>query len=463
MTRGIFRFSLLLSAVIGCILFIQWKGYSLEKDKDAAKLEQTVIVRHGYNEFSIKQVIKNLPEGQYQMRFPENAKEIDCFFGEDKACKWVSEQKNKLKGNGEPVTFTYKLKAPSSPSEFWLENWGAIIEGVPFSFTRVQLTELSWRKGSWAAGDDLAGKQKMDAIDYYVFEKDGGLPALYWQSKDLLSTEMNHHLTIYSEGDPSLDSLVLQKIVPNEKMSVIISSYAKEVTEKENFLFIPIQTKDTDERLTRLLLNKKINYKEGEEWYIDLIASLMMGTPVQNNKVEKIRKTISSILTKDQLERWLESVLSVETELSSVKMDELLESTANIKTDFFQRNAKISQSFHPFYFMDTREVYVNEHKVDDVKIMLQNDRTYISFVPLMKRLGYHIDSSSQAGEMVINKDGDTYHFFFSKKLFHLNGEQFGFRNNPFFVNQKEVYLDIAAITSLFHLNIVESTHEIQIK
>ncbi|RST75381.1 hypothetical protein D4T97_009050 [Siminovitchia acidinfaciens] len=463
MTRRIFHFSLLMAAVIGSILFIQWKGYSVEKDKAVANLEQTVVVRHGADEFSIKQVINNLPEGQYQIRFPEKASDTNCLSAENKACKWVSGKGNKLKGNGMPVTFTYKLKAPTNPSEYWLENWGANIEGVSYSFTRVQLTELSWRKGSWAASDELAGKQKMDAIDYYVFEKEGGLPALYWNSKDLLPKEMNHHLTIYTEGNLPLNQAVFQKLVPNEKISVIISSIAEEVTEKGGLLFVPAQTEDANEQLARLLLKKKITLKKEEEWYIDLIASLMTGKVVDNKKVEKMRKTITSILTEDQLERWLESILSVETGLSSSKMDELLESTANIKTDFFQKNAEVSQPYQPFYFMDTRELYVNGHKAGDMKILIQNDRTYISFIPLIKRLGFHIESSSKKGEIVINKRGDRYNFFFSKKIFDLNGEQLGFRKNPFFVDQKEVYIDTAALSTLFGVNMVENTNEINIK
>ncbi|GIN19055.1 hypothetical protein J1TS3_01890 [Siminovitchia fordii] len=462
LTKRVIRFSLFLAAVVGGILIIQWKGYSSSKDAALLNIDQTLSLHHTHDEFVVKQVIDNLPEGKYNVRFPAKAKDIDCQSGEEKTCKWVNERNSKIKINEEPLTFTYKLKAPKKVSGFLLEDWGVRIEEVPSMTTRIQLTEQNWRNGSWAAGAELAGKEKMEAIDYYVFESLGTPPPLYWQEKALVPTEINQHLTFYSGRKPALNTSILKKIVPEEKLFVIMSSHAKTMKETENLIIIPENI--TEEKLARLLLKRKLSLKGENEWLPDLIASAMSNTPAQNSKVEKMRQTLFSVLTEDQMERWTSSVLSAGPEtISSEMLDELLEETAGIRTDFFQSNANMSIAFQPFYFLDKREVYLEGHKADDIKVLFQNDRTFISFIPLVKKLGFRVQGTSNSEEMIIEKAGDKFHFIYSQKLFAKNEQQFGFQKNPFFIDRKDVYLDTAALAELFGLEVKENSHEIKIQ
>ncbi|WP_144460691.1 hypothetical protein [Siminovitchia fortis] len=464
LTKRVIRFSLILASVVGCILIIQWKGYTSVKDAATLNIEQTFSVRHTHDEFAVKQVIANLPEGMYSVRFPAKAMEIDCKSGEDKACRWVNGSNSKLKAKDETLTFSYKLKAPKKVSGLLLEDWGAIIEEAPNITTRIQLTEHNWRNGTWAAGAELAGMEKMEAIDYYVFETEDRVPPLYWQENALAPMEMNQHLTIYSEGKPPLNTSVFQKLVPDEKLFIIMSGHAKELAETGKLIIVPKNKKNVEEELARLLLERKLSFRKGNEWIPDLIASVMLDTPAHNNKVEKMRKTMLSVLTEDQIERWLESSLSAGSEMiTSEMLDELLEDTAGIKTDFFQKNADMGKAFQPFYFLDRRKIYIEGRKAEDIKILFQNDRTYISFIPLIKKLGFRILDSSKPDEMMIEKNGDKYHFVFSKKLFAKNGQQFGFQKNPFFTDQNEIYLDAAALKGLFDLEVKENSDEINIQ
>ncbi len=462
MTKRIIRFSLFLAFVTGCILFIQWQGYHSVEDAAALNIEQTFTIRHTQDEFVIKQSIESLPEGKYHIHYPPKAKDIDCQLEEDHACKWLDGKNSQLKVKEGPLTFTYKLNAPMQVTSFLLEEWGIMIEEVSSTSTRIQLTEQNWRNGSWAAGADLAGKEKMEGLDYYVFETEGSIPPLFWQKQALVPLEMNQHLTIYSEGKPSLQRSIFEKLVPDKKIFVIMLDNISEVTETDSLIFMPGSKKNVEKQLASLLLTKQLSFKDEKEWILDLLVSSITHTSAHNNKVEKIRETIFSVLTKDQADRWLESILSSDSKITSQLLDELLEDTAGIKTDFFQKNADMSKPFQPFYFLDKRKIYINGKKTDNIHILLQNDRTYISFVPLIEMLGFRVLDSSNPKELVIGKDGDKYHFIFSKKLFFKNGQQFGFQRNPFSMDHNEVYFDTAALKGLFDLEVEENSQEINI-
>ncbi|RST60863.1 hypothetical protein D5F11_005830 [Siminovitchia terrae] len=463
MTKRIIRFSLFLAFVIGCILFIQWKGYHSVEDAAVLNIEQTFTIRHTQDEFVIKQSIENLPEGKYHIHYPPKAKDIDCQLGEDHVCKWEDGKNSQLKVKEGPLTFTYKLKAPMKVNSFLLEDWGITIKEAPSASTRIQLTEQNWRNGSWATGADLAGKEKMEGLDYYVFKAEGLIPPLFWQEQALVPMEMNQHLTIYSEGKPSLKRSIFEKLVPDEKIFVIMSNNISELTETDKLIFVPGGKKNVEKQLASLLLAKKLSFTDEKEWMLDLLVSSLTHTPAHSNKVEKMRETIFSVLTKEQADRWLENILSTDSKtITSQLLDELLEDTAGIKTDFFQKNADMSKPFQPFYFLDKRKIYINGKKADKINILLQNDRTYISFVPLIEMLGFHVLDSSKPKELMIGKNGDKYHFIFSKKLFFKNGQQFGFQRNPFSMDHNEVYFDTAALKGLFDLEVEENSQEINI-
>ncbi|MFD1705773.1 stalk domain-containing protein [Siminovitchia sediminis] len=461
MMKKIRRFFLLLVMIIICILLLQWKEYSSKDASDLPGIHQTIKLTHLDQTLHVIQTIHNLPPGHFHIHSPAQAENLTCQNQDREKCNWT--RNNQFINNDEQtIIFTYDLKVPKQSSDFMLDEWAVEIKEFQTHFTRIQLTEKQPDKGSWAASAELAGKERMDAIDYYVFESADRIPFLLWTTEELVYQKQNHRLAIYSSDPEMIEEEVFEKLVPDENVYMVITGHISKLTQHGNLILVPASKKGV-EQTVRLLLEEQLAFREDIQWLTDLAGSLLAGYETQNNQLESMRETLVDTLTEEQLNRWLNHILAEKEEVTPEMLDAWLWETANISTDFFQQNASLQSPIYSLYTFDGREVYIGGKKAGDIKILQQNNRTYISFFPLTERLGYRTLKPAGNKEIRIEKDGNTYHFTFEKKVFTLNGRQYGFQHNPFLIQQESVFLDMAALPDLFELQVAENEKKILIQ
>lgn len=443
--RGI-GLSLLLSILICTLLVLQLNGFTFADEEALADAEQTLAIHHKKSGFFIKQTITGLPEGSHDVFLPTNAQNIMCESQAGGECEWMP-RAGKIKTTGTGVILTYHLPSPKRGEHYVMADWAVGITGLESSFTRVQLTEKTWRTGSWVAEADSVGRKKMDEIDYYVFESPDGIPVLYWQKRPLVKTFDSESMTVYTEKDVPVNSKVLEHIQLDDKLFVA-AVHVTRIVKKENLLLVP-REKTVEEQVVRYYLDQYYSFEN--PLLKELVIALVAESEPKDKQARKMIESLSSALRKEEMENWLENIFAAKTKVTGQWLDKAIEEATGSRTDFFESNAKPSASFHPFRFIDKREIMVNGRRDHHIQLKLRNEQTYLQFQPLAEALGYQVILSEKKDEVILKRGGTSYQFNYQRKIFLMNGETYGFKEVPFLKEDGKVYIQKAEASKLFHI------------
>ncbi|MEC2324169.1 hypothetical protein [Lederbergia lenta] len=187
MKKPFFTFILMLLILTSSLIFWQWKGYSSSEDKVEEKLDiqQTININHQKEGLFVEQIISNIEETSVKLSIPSQVIDITCGFDQAK-CEWTDQKEIQLAVDEGRLIFHYSLPIPQSADSFLLNNWTVKLHNQSIASTKIQLSETQWRSGSWQADAKLNGLKEMNLVDYYVFEKFGEAPLLYWQREKLM-------------------------------------------------------------------------------------------------------------------------------------------------------------------------------------------------------------------------------------------------------------------------------------
>lgn len=70
---------------------------------------------------------------------------------------------------------------------------------------QIKVTDGERKGGAWAAGLPLKGHEKLELIDYYVFEGKGRKPMLFWQNSMLQEIQGYEPLYLLAEDKAILE------------------------------------------------------------------------------------------------------------------------------------------------------------------------------------------------------------------------------------------------------------------
>lgn len=459
MSKNVLLAVSILMILISGLLFFQWNTVSISTFSSGKKPEQNVAVRHMQNHFQVKQSIKQMPEGSYEIRKPKKLDSFSCESSRHQSCVWLNQEKTRIAfGKEEEITFTYQLSSAENRDHFVLDNWLFQVEDVTCHFSRIQLTEEKWRQGEWLAAADSIGKKKMDAIDYYVFETNHESPALYWNANRLQEIYKDQHVAIYSENSVPADFSKLKDLDRSGKLLAVMTKKEKKFHDHDDLILVPNQG---EEAILLAILKKTLLMEEKQEWLLDVMISAFFERPFGSEKAQKMYLELERELQKDGVNRWLAKVLPSKTVISARDLDEYIWETAGIKTNFFTINAQEKKPFIPYYVLDERPVLVNGKAADEITILYHGEHPYISFIPLVAQLGFAVQSGTN--EVMIKRGDGAYHFYYGRKIFYKNGRPFGLSGNPFLTVGEETYIRTELLLPVLGVNINETSNQIHLK
>lgn len=451
----------LLIPIVG-ILYYQWSGYGSLTASDGPHSRQSITIRHYKNELNIEQKVEKLPEGEWSLKVPAGIEGLKCRVEKtDTPCDWKDKNKSRLlMAKDAPVTLTYRLATPNQPGSLLLEDWAIAVGDLKSKSIRIQLSEQTWKNGTWMAAAQMTGKKKLDLMDYYVFETKKSQPTLYWQKGEMTANKVSEHLTVYSPPDSRLNTKVLRKLTPEKPLFYVITEHAPDLKQKNSFLVPPGKT--PDQHLIRTLWEMRMPAAEYGGPFTEVILSLLTEVSPDEQKDRKMAEAMRESLTKKQLEDWLHLVLHSASPLTAELLDSYLREAAGLKVDFFVNNHDTDR-FQPFRPLDGRQLYINGKKADAISIRLLHDRGYIPIVPLMRKLGYQMVGPDKGSQGKFKKDDTVYWFFYEEKIFYRNGKAYGFTEKPFLQEKDEVLLDIRMLPDLLGIHMNETQNEIRIE
>lgn len=452
----------MLLLLIGSTLFYQWKVYSLDDDNVAIPANQVIDIQHAEGNFQITQEIEALPNQLFKLKIPDKLNDIQCDYGNNDICSVKDPQ---IEVKEEKIIFTYTITAPKQkPKSFLLQDWLIQLEGVDVQSHTIQLSEFDWIEGSWVGNTRKVTRKEMDLLDYYYLEGIESYVTLYWQQKPLHNVEVHGDVVLYANKTNKSMEKVNYESFSGEPLYLILTDQHKEIN-KDRLWIRQSRGKmiDLHQQVVMIDLIHTFSFKPEEEWLSEVLAAMIIDEPPRDSKAKKMYTELSQYLSKQQVEKWTQTLRSFkQKQLKSEDLDLMLSDILNGEIRFFTRNSVKDKPFSPLLRADSRKVLFNGEDRGEINVLQQNDQWLIDAIPLLKALNFRVELTEQH-TIQADRGKIHYRFYPEKRFFDLNEQRYGIDKAPLQIYQEMIMMEIPFIPTLFNVDIEQDANTIQIK
>ena len=143
-------------------------------------------------------------------------------------------------------------------------------------------------------------------------------------------------------------------------------------------------------------------------------------------------------------------------------MDKVLGSIKGLNTTFFTVNRNELDPLHPLYFIDPRDVVINETTSENIQVIYRGKDILFPLVTTMNELGFVVEATDGA-EVKLSKETNRYTFYINEPFFLYNEERFGLLGQSFVVENEVIYIKHQALQSIFNVIVEEDEHKITLE
>ncbi|WNS77058.1 stalk domain-containing protein [Bacillus sp. DTU_2020_1000418_1_SI_GHA_SEK_038] len=460
--------SIVLTTVIGGMLFWQWKAYSKENESTIQTSEnaaQEITVKSSERELLITQKVTGLTAGkEYKVDKPESLFRWSCINIRNNPCESSDENALKLIPEQNELVFEYMIPIKKDSKAFLLEDWTISLPEIAVTRSSVIIVDSVKSGGAWVAGAKLKGFKEMDLIDYYYFEGNGGAPAVYWQYEPLQATESKNELFTYF-GSREINKLLIsefQGLKDFPYVSVIFTDQMKEQTSNGLLISKPgIKEDDFKLKMFNYFYEKKFrNLPMDKQWVIDALASYSAKLPASTEKGNVVLHEMKIKLTEEELGAFLNTINTSSEPLTIQKLDQFVSEIRGLSTRFFTLNEGKMDSLVPLYFYDPRKVAINGNTITGLEIIFEEGKSMFPFIETMKALDYGVEILADKETILLRKESNTYRFFLNRNIFIYNEDDYGLLEKPLAIINGNIYMSGQWIETLFKVEIEEEDDEI---
>lgn len=394
-----FIFSILLF-INGILLSFQYHVFSTnsENQEKAFSYAQDIEVTYRGNAFLVKQTFTNLPEDKIKISWPEKSKGKACEISEDggknnKGCSRLTDQLNSFKaGENSTQTITYQIplgKKGLQADKLYKDVFVSLKNGIATA-SNVQVVDEKSKGGHWFTGLPKIGEKSLQLVDYSYFAGAGQVYEVYWTKQRLKKAFDGKEFSIYTKKfTPTkfTSTLGSMKVLEGGHIDII------ESTKKENgsrILFTDTLKKaKLQEKVVVSQIKEQYQFSTTNKNLPILVASFSLNQSLGSAKDKEMVRVLNEHFNTKQREYWKYGLDELKGEkIDSNKLDDLLSETLNDKTSFFKLNETSGSTVVPLLFEEERELYLNDKKLSDVKIILRNGEILYAANPMLNYLGY---------------------------------------------------------------------------
>ncbi|WP_066289471.1 stalk domain-containing protein [Bacillus sp. FJAT-29937] len=459
--------SIVLTTVIGGMLFWQWKAYSKQNESTNETFEkaaQEITVKSNANDLLITQKITGLTAGkEYLAENPESLFRWTCI-DNNKPCESKDDQQLILIPEQNELVFEYIIPITKESKAFLLKDWTTSLPEVAITRSSIIIVDSVKKGGTWAAGARLKGFKEMDLIDYYYFEGIGSAPAVYWQSELLQAAEnKNGAVTYFSNQE--IDHSVMKEIQSLKDfpyVSVIFTDLINEQSSKGLLFSNPsIKEEAFKRKMFTYFYEKKLKSLPNEQdWVIDALTSYSANLQASTAKGSQVLLEMNNKLTEEEIESFFRAINSSSKPLTIQNLDNYVSEIRGLSTRFFTLNEGKNDVLVPLYFYDSRKVVVNGTANEGIEIIFEKGKSMFPFIHTMKALGFEIEILADKETILVRKGSNTYRFFLNRNIFIYNEDDYGLLERPIAVINGNIYMSGQWIEALFKITIEEKDGEI---
>jgi hypothetical protein len=469
MWKGLFLSFLVLGTVISAMLFWQWNAYSKQSESSEMKetAHQELTIETKQDQLFVTQTIKGLSEGkEYRTLKPEKLFRWECSGTEGKGCSSSDEDPSTFSSEDGSLTFEYIIPVEATPVPFLLNDWTTILPDVQVTDTLTVIVDSSRRSGTWAAGGRPEGYKQGELIDYYVFEREGGAPSVFWQPQKLYTlTETDNFIFLSAEDENGL-ALELEKAKKIADLPFLTLVQTGSYKEAAGSGLMIINSHAGQNELVVKILSQALREKfsgtpDGETWLLDLAAAAALSQEPSSGKAKSILAGLKEVLEEEGMERFFSFIKNSDS-LNAEALDRFLGSELGKNTSYFSLNKDEKTPYIPFYFTDDRTIEVDGTE-SEMKAIGLNGKTYFPFIETAGLLGYKAEKVSGKEILLQGAGNNSYRFYLDKNIFIYNEEDYGLLENPLAAVGSDLYMDRHWLEALFKVKVAEAENRITIQ
>lgn len=452
-----------LCSIIGVMLFWQWNAYS-EYHNPAEfgideKVVQHITVKSNDSFLSVTQEIEGLQNDlDYSVVTPKMIADWQCTEEDGESCEHAKDNPHIIQTQNQSFTFQYQIDISDEDSAFLLKDWFLHLQDVDITHTTINLIATSRREGSWVTGFPLKGYSKLEYIDYYVFEGKGGRGALYWQSNPLEKRDVETGIHFYTTNGshPALSLPSILKIPNYGPLAVVITdSYSSANGSGLMIIQSSIDNQALERRMIyHYFLEKTWQFPGEERWLLEVLSSLVDEQESHILKANRMIDELNSYFSKDELDQFLALVYK-EEHITSQKLDELLGSIIDERTEFFTLNKNEKAKWSPLYFYDSRPLIIGDKDIEGLDVFIMNNERYLPFVETMTALGYRTSLLDDFETVHVELENQFYRFYVNQNIYEYNQVHYGLLENPLKMINEKPYMKLNMMLSLFQFSFKE--------
>lgn len=458
----------ILILIISGMLFFQYQVYSdkLEAGEGDFYYTQEIEITYRSGSLDVRQHFKSLPDQTIDIVWPKLAVSPDCSMESETSCSRLSEDKTKFdKGEARSQSLSYIIPLDGGlKSKQLLKDIFASLSNGEVTYSTVHISTDNDMLGQWVTGLPLIGQQQLSLVNYSLFSGEGPVSEVYWQAGNMKLQKSTDIISIYSKS--ALSNEFLKKLETlqflNEEHIAIVNGQNLSEQQGKRILFLKDLTIASLEQNV-IVMQAKAQYDFGDspKWLSEVVASFITGSSIGGNKSAKIVKALTNEMTDLQLEEWQGKLKALKGEKISPKiLDEKLSEIFGQHTEYLTLNAS-TESVFPFLFTDKRELYVDAHLKDDVKVIFKDDSVFYSADSLLKYLGYKT-SVGKNGYYVRNK-ANNFRFPENYGFYVYNEKRYNTVSEPIIEIAGSHYVEETWLQRLFSVEIDKSDGAISIK
>jgi hypothetical protein len=457
-----------LAVIVGALLFIQFQVYSEQADTEQKQFRysQEIEIVYRGESLDIRQHFNHLPESEVTIQWPKDAVNVSCFIESENSCNRLTEEQTVFKeGNTQNQSVSYVIPLKDGlTSRQLLTNVFAQLSDGEVQYSTVHISTDRSIKGQWVTGLPIVGTQQLALVNYSMFSGTGRVKDLFWQDGAFALQQQSDQLSIYSKTplkNAFYEKLSNVNFINEDHIAVINGSNLTGI-QGYRMLFIPNITvaKLKDQAvLSEIEAMYKLN--DSPLWVKQLLATYLTGTPYGEEKVNGIISTLNNQMSESQKQQWLERIEQLKGEVITADvLDKEISKIFGATTHYFTMNDNSASTF-PFLFNDSRKVYVDEKKQENIQVVLKDSQILYSAIPLLNTLGYEAKQGQNG--FYVNSDKRVFRFPEQPGFYVFNQRRYDIVSEPIKLIAGEYFIEEAWLQRLFLVEVEKDEDTITIK
>lgn len=467
--KAIVRILFLLAAVNGGLVYLHY-SQSANADGEGANsgtYRQEIEVVNRADGLYIRHHFYNLSESRHEIIWPEGSVERGCEVEDSLSCARLNDSSVAFEeGERDQQSIMYKMpkKQPLTSRKLFKKPFVLLKDAKPLT-TVLHMTDEQNIGGMWVTGLERVGKADKERITYRLYRGVGFVNELYWQPEDVPLAYSSNKLTLFGEGIDKKHNDRLVKMlesVGGNHVSVVLAPRNQPLYAERFIVEKTGNMSQVIKQVARMSVQSRFVLPTDEPSMNSMLASILGDEPVGTKAEQGAFLRLKDSISEEQYQSFRQNIHEkIGKEISSSDLDQSLSKILAFDTQYFQKTMKEERYNYPFLLLDPRLVMLDGEEVPEVKVVMQNGKSFYPAEELLSKMGYTIRSNEQS--IYIDSPSRTYRFSKVGPFYVMNNRKYDYKEKPYTSINKKMYFDENWLRRIFLVLIDKSDETITIE